>query len=234
MVKDDRAKNSPIIKGLAEGAKDEARLRFLAETTGDVLYQLRYDDMVYDYFSPGMVRLTGYTIQEINEMSFSKLVMEVDSPDGAGVDLKEIRRNRKEGRTGEVQLDYLLRCKDGTYKWVSDHSFPYYGQNGMVIGSVGILRDITRRKELELERQRLVAELKEALAQVKSLQGLLPICANCKKVRNDEGYWQQIEYYLAEHSDAEFSHGLCPDCVEKLYPELAEIRKNNRQGGDDD
>lgn len=221
--------NQPEFTGLAEGVQEEARLRFLAEITGDVIYQLRYDAMVYDYLSPAVVKLTGYTLDEINEMSFRKVVLEVDAPDGQGVDLEAIRTERQQGRTGEVQLDYLIQCKDGGCKWVGDHSFPYYDNNGMVIGSVGILRDITRRKQLELERQRLVAELREALAQVKSLQGLLPICANCKKVRNDEGYWQQIEYYLAEHSDAEFSHGLCPECVDNLYPELAEVRKKNRQ-----
>lgn len=218
-----------VINGLAEGARDETRLRFMAEITGDVIYQLRFDGMVYDYLSPAITRLTGYTPAEINEMSFARLVIDADSPDGGGVDLADVRDKRRQGRTGEVQLDYLILCKDGGHKWVSDHSFPYYGQDGKVIGSVGILRDITRRKGLELERQRLVAELREALAQVKSLRGLLPICANCKKVRNDDGYWQQIEYYLAEHSDAEFSHGLCPECVDTLYPELAEIRKKNRQ-----
>ena len=68
------------------------------------------------------------------------------------------------------------------------------------------------------ERERLVAELQEALARVKLLSGLLPICASCKKIRDDKGYWNQIESYIKEHSEAEFTHGICPECARKIYP----------------
>jgi hypothetical protein len=69
------------------------------------------------------------------------------------------------------------------------------------------------------ERKKLITELQNSIAAVKTLKGLLPICASCKKVRDDKGYWKQIETYIAEHSEAEFSHGICPDCMGKLYPE---------------
>jgi PAS domain S-box-containing protein len=82
--------------------------------------------------------------------------------------------------------------------------------------------DITDRKAAEHEREKLIGELQAALAQVKALRGLMPICASCKKIRDDEGYWHQVEVYLRAHSDVEFSHGLCPDCVSKLFPEIAE------------
>jgi len=72
------------------------------------------------------------------------------------------------------------------------------------------------------DRERLIQQLQEALAQVKTLQGLLPICASCKKVRDDRGYWNQIETYIGDHSEAEFTHGLCPECAKKLYPEYFE------------
>jgi AmiR/NasT family two-component response regulator len=65
-------------------------------------------------------------------------------------------------------------------------------------------------------------ELEEALSKVKTLRGLLPICASCKKIRDDQGYWQQVEVYVRDHSEAEFSHGLCPDCAKKLYPQYYE------------
>jgi AmiR/NasT family two-component response regulator len=71
-----------------------------------------------------------------------------------------------------------------------------------------------------MELRRLNAELQAALAEVKTLSGLLPICASCKKIRDDQGYWQQVEVYICDHSEAEFSHGLCPDCAQKLYPEF--------------
>jgi hypothetical protein len=72
------------------------------------------------------------------------------------------------------------------------------------------------------DRERLILQLQDALAQVKTLQGLLPICASCKKVRDDRGYWSQIETYIGNHSGAEFTHGLCPECALKLYPEYFE------------
>lgn len=84
----------------------------------------------------------------------------------------------------------------------------------------GIFHDRTERKKLEEEREKLILKLREALAKVKALSGLLPICASCKKIRDDKGYWNQIEIYLKEHSEAEFSHGLCPDCLKKLYPDF--------------
>jgi len=76
------------------------------------------------------------------------------------------------------------------------------------------------RHRMESERTQLILQLQEALAQIKTMRGLLPICANCKKIRNDQGYWTQVEIYIAEHSDAEFTHGICPECLKLLYPEL--------------
>jgi response regulator RpfG family c-di-GMP phosphodiesterase len=81
------------------------------------------------------------------------------------------------------------------------------------------------RTQLELKRQRDVLiqrneELQKALAEIKTLSGLLPICASCKKIRDDQGYWTQLESYISKHSGAEFTHGCCPDCMKKLYPEL--------------
>jgi len=68
------------------------------------------------------------------------------------------------------------------------------------------------------EQKKLIKELQVALQNIKTLQGLIPICASCKKIRDDKGYWNQIEAYISEHSSAEFSHGICPDCAKKIYP----------------
>jgi len=75
------------------------------------------------------------------------------------------------------------------------------------------------RKKLENEKHKLILDLQEALAKVKTLSGMLPICSSCKQIRDDKGYWNQVDTYLHEHSDVEFSHALCPDCAKKLYPE---------------
>lgn len=81
-------------------------------------------------------------------------------------------------------------------------------------------RDIVERKKLYDQREELIQELQSALAKVKALSGFLPICSVCKKIRDDKGYWQQLEAYLGEHSGTEFSHSICPECAKKLYPEL--------------
>ena len=92
---------------------------------------------------------------------------------------------------------------------------------GVITGCIGIALDITEQKQLEEQRERLIEELQNALTHIKTLRGLLPICAACKKIRDDRGYWTQIEQYIRAHSEAEFTHGICPECVKKLYPELS-------------
>lgn len=91
------------------------------------------------------------------------------------------------------------------------------------------------KHKMEEERRKLTEELQAALAKVKQLSGLLPICAGCKKVRDDEGYWEQVETYIGAHSDIRFTHGLCPGCVETLYPEiskeiLAQTKRSDKSG----
>lgn len=96
--------------------------------------------------------------------------------------------------------------------------YPVFGDGGKVTKIAVFARDITARKEDEKQREGLIAELQDSMAKVKMLSGMLPICSSCKKIRNDEGYWQQVEVYIKDHSEAEFTHGLCPECAERLYP----------------
>jgi hypothetical protein len=84
----------------------------------------------------------------------------------------------------------------------------------------GLMDHIAALKQTEEERERLIRQLQEALANIKILRGLLPICYSCKQVRDDKGYWNQIDTYIHEHTEAEFTHGICPACAQKLYPEL--------------
>jgi hypothetical protein len=81
-------------------------------------------------------------------------------------------------------------------------------------------REIVERKKIELEKEDVIAELREAILKINTLSGMLPICSSCKKIRDDKGYWNQIESYIRDHSEVEFSHGICPDCAKKLYPDL--------------
>ncbi|RJP88874.1 MAG: hypothetical protein C4518_10675 [Desulfobacteraceae bacterium] len=83
-------------------------------------------------------------------------------------------------------------------------------------------QEIERRKQAEKERDRVIGELKQALSEVKTLRGLIPICAMCKNIRDDKGYWNRIESYVAAHSEAKFTHSICPDCMSAHYPEAEE------------
>ena len=95
-------------------------------------------------------------------------------------------------------------------------------ENGAVIGAIESIRDISDRKQQEEEREKLIQELQTALSEIRKLSGMLPICASCKKIRDDKGYWQQVEAYISTHSEVRFSHSVCPECARKLYPEYYE------------
>jgi hypothetical protein len=95
---------------------------------------------------------------------------------------------------------------------------------GLLLSIIVILfienKTISKRKQVEEERKKLIADLQDAATKIKTLRGLLPICTTCKKIRDDKGYWNQIESYIREHSEAEFTHSMCPICAKKFYPEL--------------
>jgi hypothetical protein len=112
-----------------------------------------------------------------------------------------------------------MKHRDGHPIWVSLSVDPVRDAAGNVLESRSMAIDISERKRAEQEREKLLAGLQEALLKVKTLSGMLPICSSCKKIRDDTGYWNQIEAYIRDHSEAEFSHGLCPECMEKLYGE---------------
>jgi hypothetical protein len=128
--------------------------------------------------------------------------------------MSSIRRGELVG----LQQTERLR-KDGTIIPVSTTISPIRNMEGQVIGASSIARDITKQKQADDERLRLIKELTEALAHVKNLSGLLPICASCKRIRDDQGYWQQVETYITRHSDAVFTHGICPECVKNFHQE---------------
>jgi hypothetical protein len=92
----------------------------------------------------------------------------------------------------------------------------------IALGYQGLRRSEAARAEASQQREKLLAELQQALSEVKTLSGILPICASCKRVRDDKGYWNQVESYIQKHSQAAFSHGICPECCRKLYPDYAD------------
>ncbi|MCX5826432.1 MAG: PAS domain S-box protein [Deltaproteobacteria bacterium] len=133
------------------------------------------------------------------------------------------REKRKQGDYLPSEYEVSIVRKDGAVRHlrVFRKEILWDGESQYQV----IYQDITDHKLAEKDREKLISELQNALSEVKKLSGMLPICASCKRIRDDNGYWEQIESYIRGHSEAEFSHGICPDCAKKLYPELYKIDK---------
>ena len=204
--------------------KSEEKFRLLSENATDVIWTFDLESEKFTYFSPSVQLTRGYTPAEAMQISLKDTLVP-ESYDRAMVQLKE--GLQRETQTGMDPDRYRLMefeeiCKNGS-TIITEAKVKFTRNSaGKAIGIIGISRDITDRKKAEAEREKLILELENALDQVKRLSGLLPICASCKKIRNDEGYWQDVAVYIHNHSEAEFSHGLCPDCIQKYYRDLLE------------
>ncbi|MGE5568232.1 MAG: MASE3 domain-containing protein [Rhodospirillales bacterium] len=117
-----------------------------------------------------------------------------------------------------AELEFRRVTESGEVMYVAG-SLTGVVENGSLLRIWGVQRDITEAKRATLDRERLIDELRRALAEVKTLSGLLPICSNCKKIRDDKGYWTQVEAYFRRRTHISFSHSICPDCLKSLYPE---------------
>lgn len=113
-----------------------------------------------------------------------------------------------------------FRRNDGATHWVEIHAKALRDPQTREIYYEGSVEDISQRKSVELEREGLILELRQALSKVRSLAGLLPICSSCKKIRDSGGQWNMLESYIETHSQAHFTHSFCPDCAHRLYPEI--------------
>jgi PAS domain S-box-containing protein len=98
------------------------------------------------------------------------------------------------------------------------HVEPLRDVSQAILGVVGVALDLTERVRAEADRERLIEELQDALDRVNVLTGLIPICTHCKAVRDDKGYWQQVDSFMREHSNAQLSHSICPECAQKMMP----------------
>ena len=201
-------------------AKKE-KYKQLAEITSDFIWEVNKNGR-YTYVSPVVYDFLGYWPEEvIGKRPFDFM------PEDEAKRLEMVFQNAlKEGRLIKAVENVNIH-KDGSLVTLETNGVPIYDKSGVTIGYRGVDRNITERKIVEKELQEEKEKLKEALDQVKKLSGMLPICASCKMIRNDEGYWQQIESYISEHSEAVFSHSLCPECAKKLYPEVFSVEEEN-------
>ncbi|MDI6739996.1 MAG: PAS domain S-box protein [Candidatus Edwardsbacteria bacterium] len=130
--------------------------------------------------------------------------------------------------TGGTWKGEFHNKKNGELYWEQAIITSIRDEQGKPAFYMAIKEDITMRRALEEERERLLAKLQDSLDNIKTLKGLIPICSSCKKIRNDQGYWQQVEVYVADHTGADFSHGLCDECAHKLYAAYFHGEKSQR------
>ena len=189
----------------------EEKYRALFESSKDPVYITTIEGAVMDA-NPAFFSLFGYTIYDLDQLKIEDLYV---NPENRAEFIKELHKS------GFVK-DHLekLQTRDGSELDCLITATVRRSVDGDILRYQGTIRDISEVRRRELEKEQLISELQDALAEVKKLSGLLPICMHCKKIRDDQGYWNQIESYIHEHSDAEFSHSICKDCAEKYYPDM--------------
>jgi len=191
---------------------DNARYQLLFENSLDGLMLTAPDGSILDA-NPAACRIMGRTREEILLEGRQGLI------DASDPRLAVMIAERQQ--TGRAHGELTAKRKDGTRFPVEVSSVVFRGRDGELRTCI-IIRDITERKTAEAERERLIRELQEALGRVKTLSGLLPICASCRRIRDQQGAWHNLEIYVRNHTEADFSHGICPDCHGSLYPGYAQ------------
>lgn len=193
--------------------ESEARFRDLFENANDLIQCVRPDGSLL-YVNRAWCVTLGYSATEIPGLS---LIRDIIHPSSVP-HCMEMFQQVMAGNALE-HVEAVFRTKDGREIIVEGNSNCHFVKSQPAY-TRSIFRDITERRRVQQEREQLIADLQQALADVKRLGGLLPICAGCKQIRDDRGYWSQVEAYIAKHSEARFTHGLCPICTKKFFPGL--------------
>ncbi|MFA6498904.1 MAG: PAS domain S-box protein [Desulfurivibrionaceae bacterium] len=192
--------------------KSEKRYRDIFENANDLIHSLNTEGRIL-YVNRLWRETLGYSEEEATNMKIFDIV---DA--SCRTKCESIFTCLMKGQKCEP-TETIFTAKDGR-KFVMEGRCTPKLEDGMPVELLGIFRDITERKFLEKEKEKLICELTEALSKVKALEGILPICASCKMIRDENGGWNQIEAYIRDRSEAQFSHGICPDCAKKLYPDF--------------
>ncbi len=192
-------------------SKERYRLLYQNAQEGILVAQ----DGMIKFPNPQALELYDWPEEVLTSKSLTEFIHEEDRQM-----VLERHQARLRGEKPPETYPFRIVTQAGEVKWIELKATPITWENKPA--ALCFMTDITMRRQTEAEREKLISELKEALAKVKTLHGLLPVCANCKKIRDDGGYWNRIETYIEDHSEAEFSHSICPECEQELYPELFE------------
>jgi PAS domain S-box-containing protein len=192
----------------------EEHYRGLVEAATDIIYRTDPAGR-FEFVNAVAVRVTGFSQEELLGMHFTELVRP---------DQREAVRDWYEAQWGRVltltRHEFPVVARDGREIWIEQTVQPV-AQNGRIVAFQAIARDVTDRKSMEAERERLISELQSNITQVRTLSEMLPMCSSCRRIRDDEdGSWHQLEKYLSKtKSGTQVSHGICPECTRELYPD---------------
>lgn len=189
-----------------------AWLAAIVESTDDAIIGKNLEGTILSWNS-GATNLYGFTREEALGKPISIIV-----PSERENELPMIFDQLRKGKRVD-QFETTRMRKDGRIVPVSVRISPVLSHQGVVIGASALARDISEELRTKAERESLIKDLTKALDDVTVLRGLLPICAWCKKIRDDRGSWIQVETYIRERSEAEFTHGICPECARKMASE---------------
>ena len=191
--------------------ESEERYRTLSEAAHDMIFIVNRDNLV-EYVNTSAAELFRQRPEEIIGKTLA-LLFPPEMPREHQHDVQNVFE------TGISKYVESKMTFNDQLIWLGTWLVPLLNDTGQVTAIMGIARDITNQKWLEEDKQKLLDRLRNALAEITTLGGLLPICSMCKKIRDDKGYWQQVESYIQTHTNATFTHGVCPDCIPKLYPD---------------
>lgn len=210
-----------VTRDVTEQKRAEQELRANREFLHDLIENNAA--LIFVKSRAGRYELVNKQWEQTTGLSRERVIGKTDAelfPGAVGLGFREVDSKVVDG---DVVIDAEELLEDATGKrYFHSVKFPLHDEAHAVRGLCGIATDITERKRAEEAGAKLIVELGDALASVKTLRGFIPICAACKKIRNDEGYWQQVEVYVRDHTEAEFSHGVCPECIERLYPDCVD------------
>lgn len=192
-------------------SQSEERFRNLIE--GSIQGVLIHRDHKPLFVNKKWANIHGYAPEEILMMNTVVQLISLEDQKRM-LHYKEVRH---QGKNAPVDYEYQGVHKDGSFIWLDNRVSVVQWEGQEAIQTT--IFDITKRKNAEAEKERLISKLEKALSEVKTLQGIIPICMHCKEIRDDGGFWNRLELYFETHSEAQFSHSICEACLEKYYPE---------------
>ena len=206
-----------LVRNYRQRIAETARLAALVTSSDDAILSTTLEGKI-ETWNAGAEHLCAYQAAEIMGQPLSVLL-----PEDRQAELADILARVKNGE--HIQpVETVWTTKDHRVRRVSLTISPIVDESGMTVSTSTIAQDITQQKEAEDERSRLLKELQDALANVKRLEGLLSVCAACKKIRDSQGQWVPIEIYITEHSEVVFSHGYCPLCAESFHNKVEAMK----------